>query len=247
MTPHRRQELLASSRLGRVILGTTQTAQFTFDEILIHRSPGGQFAPTTGISGRVADSLESAKPLLGDDVHESLSRSLHSVVKAGFDLPGFDIKPDIAIFKTRYGKNWTTHPAAVEYKDGQKTLLINYAYFRIHNKAEQVATGHQSGYTSTNHPDHVFLHELGHVLHDLDLLHDPILHEQTSAARDFATSATQDCAKQVSRRAMHSPAEFVAETFAGIVAGKIYPATVQDLYNQLGGPQPKSATTRRPS
>jgi hypothetical protein len=67
------------------------------------------------------------------------------------------------------------------------------------------------------------IHEVGHTLHRAS-------HRVIRARVDMAV------ASKVSSYACSSQGEFVAETFAGLVAGKRYPNEVLGLYRQLGGP-----------
>ncbi len=236
MTPERRRQLLESSRLGRSVIG----AAFGFDETKIHRDHG-RFAPTGGggggasVAGRVTAAVDKWRAERPDDpTCDSFVRALGAVTAAGFDVPGFDVERNFQEFKQRFGPKWTTVPASVRHEGGQKTLVVNNAYFTINKPAERVAALSAAGHISTNSPDHFFVHELGHILHGRSDATD-------EDGRPVAWGSPGDtaAAASVSKRAAVNPAEFVAETFAGLVAGKTYPPPVTDLYHRCGGPRPR--------
>jgi len=61
--------------------------------------------------------------------------------------------------------------------------------------------------------------------------------EVSSITQEFVnTQSIQETAAKVSHYAKESPAEFVAETFAGIKSGITYPDDVMALYQKYGGP-----------
>jgi hypothetical protein len=79
---------------------------------------------------------------------------------------------------------------------------------------------------------HPILHELGHLAHWEA--------KRTSwdddwGDRDGPAPAQQALSVLVSRRAAHSPAEFVAEVFAGLRLGEAYAPEILVLYQAYGG------------
>jgi hypothetical protein len=189
-------------------------------------------AKSDDIPGRVRFSLDAMKDKMADLDHESLSRSVQAVSESGYAMPGFDIGlMDMKQFQQHAGKDWKKTPATVVYKNGQRELQVNPFYFRVNDRKQRAESGHASGHYSTPSEDHVFLHELGHLLHGT---------AETTAtdAERFDTTEDAQTAKTVSGRAAVSPVEFVAEVFAGTVHGNKYPPAVEDLYRRLGGPQP---------
>lgn len=90
-------------------------------------------------------------------------------------------------------------------------------------------------------------HELGHIRHqgstkDFDLMKKVAEYtnqgkEVSNITQEFiATKSIQETASKVSSYATESPAEFVAETFSGMLAGKTYPDDVMALYKKYCGP-----------
>ncbi len=90
-------------------------------------------------------------------------------------------------------------------------------------------------------------HELGHLRHqeinpNYNLMKkiDEFLEvgeKPSEIAIEFASSKSiQTTAKKVSEYAPESPAEFIAETFAGLLEGKTYSDDVMALYKKYGGP-----------
>jgi hypothetical protein len=91
------------------------------------------------------------------------------------------------------------------------------------------------GMWATADPRHPILHELGHLAH----------WEAKRASWDDGwgdrggpAAVERALAAQVSRRAEHSPAQFVAEVFAGLRLGETYSVEVLALYTLYGGLQP---------
>lgn len=118
---------------------------------------------------------------------------------------------------------------------------------------------HASRFLSTGHELHIIRHELGHAAHwrnvgDMRRWHglrfwetDEVveaLQEATSTVvrSKKAIKETADrIAGQVSRYAQTQPAEFVAETFAGLMDGVEYSREVMHVYRKLGGQVPRLA------
>lgn len=85
------------------------------------------------------------------------------------------------------------------------------------------------------HATTVVIHEIGHILHEMA---SPALFWEFKLGRQ-AGAVNLQAANQgtnVSMYAMNNPLEFVAETFAGLMAGKSYPASVMAFYREAGGP-----------
>jgi len=85
------------------------------------------------------------------------------------------------------------------------------------------------------HAATVVIHEIGHILHEIanpGLFWDFKLNRQAESVN--LRAANQGAS--VSMYAMTNPLEFVAETFAGLMAGKAYPGAVMDAYRDAGGP-----------
>jgi hypothetical protein len=104
----------------------------------------------------------------------------------------------------------------------------------------------RAGWTSTGTATGVVHHEIGHAL-TFGAASEP--QQAGNALKSWAKlkisarrgqlGTPEDLrrlARRVSQYAATSPAEFVAETFAGLVNGAEYDAEVLQLYRQLGGP-----------
>jgi hypothetical protein len=91
------------------------------------------------------------------------------------------------------------------------------------------------GFRATADPRHPILHELGHLAHweAKRASWDDDWGDRVGAARD-----QQAMAGRVSGRAAQSPAQFVAEVFAGLRLGEKYPVNILTLYALYGGLQP---------
>jgi hypothetical protein len=84
---------------------------------------------------------------------------------------------------------------------------------------------------STDHPFGSVWHEYGHAAH-----------KGTVGSEEFERLGgelpPEDTAAKVSKYAKTADDEFVAETFAGMMAGHRYDMDVMDLYRRYGGPAP---------
>ena len=88
-------------------------------------------------------------------------------------------------------------------------------------------------------------HELGHCnhaaickdYHKMGKLKELGFVVDKSITKEFLnTKSIQETASKVSDYAKESPAEFIAETFAGLIEGKTYSNDVMALYKKYGGP-----------
>lgn len=151
---------------------------------------------------------------------------------------GLDLPPEVEIraLHPKYGGLTRTG-------GGKPTLFTMNANSSM-LKPEVVEQTFKSGWISTPDPDHIVLHELGHVNH-----HNALLKESAAGVTlPFApktlggsiTPTERYVAAKVSRYGSSHRAEFVAETFVGLATGKTYPPEVMDLYAKLYGPQIKT-------
>ena len=77
---------------------------------------------------------------------------------------------------------------------------------------------------SSNSPEHVIHHEIGHVLYD--------------PPDNFMTLSHQDLAREhVSKYAATNPKEFVSEVHAGMKVGKTFPEHVMTAFRQYARPR----------
>jgi hypothetical protein len=104
-------------------------------------------------------------------------------------------------------------------------------------KVEARAAGRRK-LTSTRHEHHFIRHELTHVAHARALgaaqviaYNDPKWSDAVGGAEALSLAET------VSTRATYSPAEFVAEVYAGHLGEVNYPEPVLQLYQRYGGPK----------
>lgn len=113
--------------------------------------------------------------------------------------------------------NW-----AASYSPSMDKISINEANYIwedvVQNTMKQIQL-------SSQNPDHIVLHEIGHVLFDppdnfMNVLQD----------REFIRTA-------VSQYASANPKEFVSEVYAGLIAGKKYPASVLAMFSQYARPR----------
>ena len=92
-------------------------------------------------------------------------------------------------------------------------------------------------YFSTQHPQHIVRHEIGHALHHRALAAAPEQHHRIWYAENLERDHFR-IARVVSGRAMWNPKEFVAEVYAGLWAKVVYADDVIDLFDHFGGVKP---------
>jgi hypothetical protein len=91
-----------------------------------------------------------------------------------------------------------------------------------------------SGYSSSSDPLHVVNHEIGHFLH-----YNALGNQSYQFFRDTPLTSLQInmIRTEVSAYATSNPIEFVAETYAGLKAGRKYSDEIMRLYAYFGGVQ----------
>jgi phage-related protein (TIGR01555 family) len=107
-------------------------------------------------------------------------------------------------------------------------VLINKSSPFWKDPAAMAKSNAESGHLASSSPMGVLLHEVGHTLH-------------TKAPGYWPVPAQKELAGEVSRYAMTSPKEFVAEVFAGIHTGKEYSPEVMRQYSQWAEPPAQSS------
>jgi hypothetical protein len=91
------------------------------------------------------------------------------------------------------------------------------------------------GWFSSGDPHATIHHEVGHALHHRDVGMD----EFRRLSKGFFNATTKDhIGKVVSEYASTDPLEFVAEVYAGIKTGRVYPDDIMEFYAKLKGPKP---------
>ena len=192
------------------------------------------------------ESVDRSRKLLGDlgidvsDVNVTLSDRMPRGIAA-----------DAIGFSDRYSKN--------------VTMNVGTRYYaRVYDNQKELG---KSGMHSTGNKDHAVVHELSHQLHRKSLrqgekdlegvsLQDrkttvdgATIYRQAPRSEDswdwqagdmHKGALMRKTARKVSRYAAENPHEFVAETFTkGAITGAKFPADVQSLYIQAGGPHPE--------
>lgn len=127
---------------------------------------------------------------------------------------GYDVKT--------YRNPKSSYAAAVHIHESGKigiSLNMSKPYWRDPVGVMQRATN-----LSSNSPEHVIHHEIGHMLYD--------------PPDNFHTLFHQDIARaHVSKYAAMNPKEFVSEVHAGMKAGKSYPEHVMTAFRQYARPR----------
>ncbi|MDD5271090.1 MAG: phage minor head protein [Methylovulum sp.] len=110
-------------------------------------------------------------------------------------------------------------------------LFLNPFYPHWDNPLADAVAQQAKGVWSTGHERHILHHELGHLAH---YRRAPAAYQ--SALAGELSAAETSVAGRVSLYAADGPAEFVAETFAGLLIGKHFDAEIITLYQKLHGP-----------
>lgn len=175
-----------------------------------------EWARSVGLN---ADYGSARNARIGDIINGALEKALN----AGVTLPD-NMTLNIQPGGTRWG-------AKIVAFGGPQGLAINASAKFWKDPAGISAEQHRIGFWSSGSPDHVLWHELGHALHAQSA--SDAFDRQKSA---FAAPSWQAIANRVSQYAGRTQNEFVAEVFAGAIAGNHYSEDVQRLYGQLHGP-----------
>jgi hypothetical protein len=166
------------------------------------------------------------------DIANIVNDALDVAVKRGISSPDH-LKADV-----RYFTNWAQSlgvslqdlPAAFTFsrKTGKTLIYLNPQATYWSNPAAEVLQEYQAQRWSSDDPNHAIWHELGHLM----------FFRQASTVywkNPLLDPLEIPIAAQVSQYATQSLREFIAETFAALLAGRNMPANVLSLYQQHGG------------
>lgn len=109
-------------------------------------------------------------------------------------------------------------------------IFLNPAYSQWGQLEQDVKLQFSKNYWSTDNKHHVIFHESGHLAH---YANNPLVYLQLYGKELSPKDVL--IAKKVSLYAVKSKLEFVAEVFAGLVAGKKFDDDIMKLYISLGG------------
>jgi len=120
-------------------------------------------------------------------------------------------------------------------KQGQTMIFLDPASAHWANPKKVAGAEFADGWWSTDSRLHPIFHEAGHLAH-----YQAGPKNYLSLHRDatFPDGAIADISGLVSDYAMTTPVEFVAEVFAGLITGRVYPASVISWYSHFGGVKP---------
>lgn len=171
-------------------------------------------------------------------VVEGTSKSTHDMITKAVRRAKDYIRPDDKpiLVDTMLMKFNPRDLGITQSSDLVSHITLNAMVFdssRVDPVAVQAELG-KSGWTSTGAPDHAIIHELGHALTS-GSVSDRRNHDSWTRTYGDSAKYVQGVASKVSEYATRSPAEFVAETFAGLVHGQKYDAEVMQAYRTLGG------------
>jgi hypothetical protein len=176
-------------------------------------------------------------------IANQVNAALH--IAAGHGLaPPLQVAVDVDYFRRSSPTAWAVYVPSVAVHEGQynQAIVLN-PECDWENLAAATRIRYAEGVFSTDHPQHVIFHELGHLAYHR---HAPAAFGQPGRPdrpnrdndRLFAEQVASIRGK-VSRRAERNYREFVAEVFCMKLAGKRVPRAVSALYNRLDGPRLK--------
>jgi hypothetical protein len=158
---------------------------------------------------------------------------LAEAVERGLALPRavrVDARPFI-----RRGRNLLGLPAQADYCADEIYINPESYEFRSRRSIRKYARRfYLKGYASTDNPGHILRHEVAHLLHARAA---GIPHLEELKAQPIRGTRVLPVAGRVSRRALESPLEFVAEVAAGIWDGRQYDPEIMGLYDRFQGPE----------
>lgn len=156
------------------------------------------------------------------------NRSFNSVRARGLSVPS-TIRADAEVFR-----NAPRAPAA--YRPSEDTLFLNPGYAGYSQLAERSRKNYLSGMWSTDNAQQIFWHEIGHsVAYKNGNDRYAALRGVGRQPMSLNSRINDMIAKEVSYYATFSPAELVAEVFAGLMGGKSYSDKIMRIYRAYGG------------
>jgi hypothetical protein len=140
------------------------------------------------------------------------------------------------------------------YNPATKQMTINRSHTSWVNPAAAAIKERRRGAKSSSAPMHTFFHEMGHA-RDKNLLSRStpfgqfwVLATQKGSSQEARAARGNQMARlarRVSSYATTSPAEFIAETYAGLKTGRRYDFQVMRAYREAMGLSPTPAARRR--
>lgn len=166
-----------------------------------------------------------------EDVGKEANK-VFSSIKEDYGYAPRSVETDSEYFRVRFGERASSRTAA--YDADVDTIWINPDSSFWKNRVDRSLELHTKKVWSSPSPDHPILHEVGHALHARK---SPDVYKQASSGKMFLPDiALQKLHGKVSKYALSSVANFIAETFAGLRYGNVYDADVLWWYNYYGGP-----------
>jgi len=143
---------------------------------------------------------------------------------------GVPLPPNVQVDPEPFGNDRGVH---ADYHPGHRQISVNPTSDFWKNPRKMAEKHADAKVWSTGSRLHVLTHEIGHWLHHRS-------HGGYNSLNGVAIDPgmIKDIEGTVSQRAAKDPHEFVAEVFAGHVHGKVYPKSIEDLYNHYGDPRP---------
>jgi hypothetical protein len=164
------------------------------------------------------------------------NEALADLARQGHELAGVSIEANAKHITHLFKDRAPNVPGSFGFTYERITLNERAHYFASGGKAaaQTAQAQHDAGFWSSANRLHPIYHEIGHALH-VAKNKQAALQQYLGAIR-WTPEALTEIGGDVSRYGLTAPQEFVAEVFAGHVAGKRYGNNVMKWYRQFGGP-----------
>jgi len=162
---------------------------------------------------------------------ERKAAALHNIKRTAQLLKNGPVAPRGLKIEQKPGQDWVAAFESVQGRQGG-SYAINANSGMFPNMPKQAREQRRIGWMSTLDPRHPALHETGHALHQKRNI--------KGFEADYVAGPFSLVAGRVSQYAKSSEAEFVAEVYAGLRAGKLYDHKVMSAYRDaMNGPKPR--------
>ena len=189
--------------------------------------PGAEPKAADLVDARVKGN-ESAMQAVEDNDH--LQRAVAAAQDAGVEVHVLDHEQATKLWGDQVHKV----PASYDFRQDRIFINTKFAGWADPEAAlAKAATVGPNGWFSSSEKDHWIRHEVGHAQH-----RKAIGEAAFAAMKDERPEGARTILREVSAYGSMLKVEFVAETYAGLAAGKSYSQPVMDYFRKLGGVEP---------
>jgi hypothetical protein len=165
-------------------------------------------------------------------IASQINQVLKEMVESGKPVPK-RVQIDAGFFNKHYGRRApSVQGAFVANRDPNRALLMINPQATAWRNPKLIQENYTAGRWASDHPLAVIHHEMGHFLH----MHN-YGYSKYSLLRtvDLTKKEREMIAQEVSLYATANVLEFVAEVYAGMMAGRKFSSEIMALYKRFGG------------